>query len=141
MAELKTQKTTNSVLACINAVEHVQRRNDAKVLLKLMKAITGKKPAMWGASIVGFDSYHYKSERSTQEGDWFVIGFSPRKTALSVYVCSGFKAYPALMKKLGTYKVGVGCLYIKKMEDVDMRVLEELLRRGYADAKKMYEKK
>lgn len=136
MAELKTKQNNASVSAYINAVENDQGRNDAKTLLKLMKEITGKNPKMWGEHIVGYGSYHYKSERSTQEGDWPMTAFSPRKGAMSIYIMPGLRKYPELLKKLGKHKAGVSCLYIRRLENVVMDVLEELIRRGYEDMKK-----
>ena len=126
MAELKTQKNKASVTAFLNSVEDEKRRKDSKAVLKLMKEITGKKPEMWGTSIVGFGSYHYKYA-SGQEGDWFKVGFSPRKTALTLYIMTDLSRYASLMKKLGKYKTGKSCLYIKKLEDVDIDVLRELI--------------
>lgn len=136
MAEIKTKQNNASVSKFINAVEHETRRNDAKVILKIMKEITGKKPKMWGTSIVGFGTYHYKSERSTQEGDWPMVAFSPRKGAMSIYIMHGLKNHPKLLKKLGKYKNGVSCLYVKKLEDVDLAVLRELIKRDYEYMKK-----
>ena len=126
MAELKTKKNKASVTAFLNSVEDEKRRKDSKRVLKMMKEITGKKPEMWGASIVGFGSYDYKYA-SGQEGNWFKVGFSPRKTALTLYIMTGFSRYASLMKKLGKYKTGKSCLYIKKLEDIDMDVLRELI--------------
>jgi len=129
MAELKTKKTAASVEAFLNAVEHDKRRADGFALLEMMREITGEEAAMWGESIVGFGSYHYKYA-SGREGDWFLAGFSPRKRNLTVYIMSGFDGYEALLAKLGKHKTGVGCLYINKLEDVDVQVLRELIRRS-----------
>lgn len=126
MAELKTQKNKASVTAFLNSVEDEKRRKDSKAVLKMMKEITGEKPAMWGDSIVGFGNYHYKYE-SGREGDWFKTGFAPRKNALTLYIMTGFSRYAELMSKLGKYKTGKSCLYIKKLEDVDQDVLRELI--------------
>jgi hypothetical protein len=132
MAEIKTKKTKESVGAFIDAVDNEQRRADAKVLLKTFKEVTGERSAMWGPSIIGFGQYHYKSERSTQEGDWPRMGFSPRKANLTVYIMPGFAKYEPLLKKLGKYKKSVSCLYINKLSDVDLptlrKILEETLR-------------
>lgn len=134
--KLKTQKTTKSVSKFLNEVENEQRRKDAKVILKLMKEITKEKPTMWGPSIIGFGEYKYK-RRDGSEHTFLLTGFSPRKTALTIYIMPGYKEYPDLMKKLGTYKKGASCLYIKKLEDVDMKVLKQLITKGYKDMKKM----
>ena len=127
MAELKTQKNKASVTEFLNNVENEKRRKDSKEVLKIMKEITGEQPAMWGPSIIGFGSYHYKYA-SGQEGDWFKVGFSPRKNALTLYIMTGFGRYAELMGKLGKYKTGKSCLYINKLEDVDMDVLRELIQ-------------
>lgn len=128
MAELKTKKTKASVREFIDAIEDSQKRDDARALLKIFKDVTKKQPVMWGSSIIGFGQYHYKSERSSQEGDWPLTGFSPRKQNISIYIMPGFSKYQSLLKKLGKYKVSGGsCLYIKRLEDVDVRVLKELI--------------
>jgi hypothetical protein len=129
MAELKTKKTQASVAAFLNAIDDDQKRRDSKAVAKIMKEITGKSPKMWGTSIVGYGSYHYKYA-SGQEGDWPLTGFSPRKQALTLYIMSGFKEYKPLLKKLGKHKTGKACLYIKKLEDVDEKVLRELIKRS-----------
>lgn len=135
MAELKTKKNTASVTKFLDSVENDQRRKDAKAVLKLMKEVTGEKPAMWGAAIVGFGSCHYTYE-SGREGDWFLTGFSPRKANLTLYVMSGFAGYDGLLKKLGKHKTGKACLYIKTLEDIDMDVLRELIERSVEHMKK-----
>jgi hypothetical protein len=129
MAELKTKKTQASVAAFLNAIDDDQKRKDSKAVAKIMKEITGKSPKMWGTSIVGYGSYHYKYA-SGQKGDWPLTGFSPRKQALTLYIMSGFKEYKPLLKKLGKHKTGKACLYIKKLEDVDEKVLRELIKRS-----------
>ncbi|MFA6233622.1 MAG: DUF1801 domain-containing protein [Bacteroidota bacterium] len=136
MAELKTIATDASVEKFLAGVENEKRRDDCFTVLALMKKITGEEPIMWGPSIVGFGKYHYKSERSRQEGDWFYTGFSPRKQALTVYIMAGFTRYDELMAKLGKYKTGQSCLYINKLEDVDLKVLGELIKQGVASMKK-----
>ncbi|MDX9760191.1 MAG: DUF1801 domain-containing protein [Bacteroidota bacterium] len=135
MAEIKTKVNDASVEAFLASVENAQRREDSFVVLELMKKITKEEPKMWGTSIVGFGTYHYKYA-SGQEGDWPVAGFSPRKQALTVYLMTGFERDEDLMAKLGKYKTGVSCLYIKKLEDVDMNVLAELIKRSLAPFKK-----
>lgn len=129
MAELKTKPHHGSVEAFLESVENQRRREDAFTVLDLMKRVTGQEPVMWGGSIVGFGSYHYKYE-SGREGDWFVAGFSPRVQALTLYIMSGFSKHDELRSKLGKHTTGKSCLYIKKLDDVDMEVLEELVRRS-----------
>jgi hypothetical protein len=137
MSELKTRVNDGDVTAFLQAVPE-SKRQDGMVLLELFKKITGEEPKMWGASIVGFGQYHYKSERSRQEGDWLLTGFSPRKAAISLYVLGhGGANYSELLGKLGKHKTGVGCLYINKLADVDMSVLEELIGRAYKRMKEM----
>ncbi|MFA5935460.1 MAG: DUF1801 domain-containing protein [Patescibacteria group bacterium] len=139
MAELKTQKTKASVTAFLNSVEDEHRREDGKKLLKIFKDATGMKPVMWGTSIVGFGSYHYKSERSTQEGDWMLTGFSPRKANLTVYIMSGFKEYADLMKKVGRHKISGGsCLYINKLSDIHIPTLVTLIKKSVTEMKKRH---
>ena len=124
--ELKTKVNDASVTKFLEGVTDEQKRNDAFEMLKLMKQVTKEEPKMWGASIVGFGSYHYKGA-SGREGDWMLTGFSPRKQALTVYLNHGFDAHKDLLKKLGKYKTGMGCLYINKLDDVDRKVLKELV--------------
>jgi hypothetical protein len=126
MAENKTKPTTLSVSAFIDALTDTGRRADAKALLKLMQSAAGEKPKMWGPSIIGFGSYHYKYE-SGREGDMPVIAFSPRKGATVLYGMTGFNDAAALLAKLGKHTTGKGCLYIKKLADVDQHVLETLV--------------
>lgn len=138
MAELKTKKNSASVVAFIASVKDEAKRRDARALLKIFKAATGQQPKMWGTSIVGYGSYHYKSERSRQEGDWLMTGFSPRKTNLTIYIMPGFKNYQVLLKKLGPHKTSVGCLYLKRLSDVDTKVLAMIIKTSYKDMKKKY---
>lgn len=126
MAELKTRKNRGSVQAFLDSVENEKRRKDARVVLELMQAVTGEEPTMWGSSIVGFGSYHYRYE-SGREGDWMLTGFSPRKQALTLYMMGGFQRHDELMNKLGKYKTGKSCLYVKKLEDIDLDVLRQLV--------------
>ena len=123
MAENKTKLTKLSVTAFIDTVSDPARRADAKALVKLLQRATGEKPQMWGASIVGFGSYHYKYE-SGREGDMPVVGFSPRKSATVLYGVAGARD---LLPKLGKHTTGKGCLYIKKLGDVDQTVLEAMV--------------
>ncbi|HAW52345.1 MAG TPA: DUF1801 domain-containing protein [Flavobacteriales bacterium] len=127
MAELKTTKNKASVKEYISAIENPGRRADCLEVARIMEEITGDKGAMWGASIVGYGSYHYKYA-SGQEGDWMATGFSSRKQALTLYIMAGFKRYESLMSKLGKYKTGKSCLYIKSLDDIDRNVLKELIR-------------
>jgi len=126
MAQLKTQPTDQGVTDFINSVSHEKRREDSLKVLALMQEITGEEPIMWGSSIIGFGRYHYKYA-SGREGEWFLTGFAPRKQALTLYIMSGFSAYDELLGKLGKHSIGKACLYIKKLEDVDMDVLRELV--------------
>ena len=126
MAELKTKKNDASVEDFLNAVENPKRREDAFVVLQLMKKITQAEPNMWGPSIIGFGKYRYKYA-SGREGDWFLSGFSPRKQSLTLYIMSGFRHYDEILSRMGKYKTGKSCIYINKLEDIDMKVLEELI--------------
>lgn len=126
MAELKTKQTSASVSAFLNAVEDADRRRDCKAVAKMMRNATGVKAKMWGGSIVGFGAYHYVYP-SGQKGDWMLTGFSPRKQAITLYIMSGFQAYDALLKKLGKFRTGKSCLYIKRLADVDSDVLQTLI--------------
>jgi hypothetical protein len=136
MAELKTTVNDASVEDFINNVTDETKRQDSFALLEMFSRITSEKPKMWGSSIIGFGKYHYKSERSSQEGDWPLTGFSPRKQSLTLYFMPGFDDYRALLKDLGKHKTSVGCLYIKRLADVDMRVLEKLVKQSYLEFKK-----
>lgn len=127
--ENKTKPTGQSVEAFIAAVENGQRRQDAEQLAAMMERITGEAPKLWGASIIGFGDAHYKYE-SGREGDWFKVGFSPRKASLVLYIMPGFNEYGALMERLGKFKTGKACLYINKLADIDMAVLGELVARS-----------
>ena len=137
MAKLKTIKNEGSVEVFLNNVSDEKKREECYEVLEMMKAVTGEEPAMWGKSIVGFGSYHYKYE-SGREGDWFLTGFSPRKKNLTLYLMSGFERYKELMEKLGEYKTGKSCLYIKKLEDVDLKVLKSLISRSVKDMVEKY---
>jgi len=127
MAKLKTAPTKASVGAFLKNIDDDQRREDCETLLRIMQRITRATPVMWGPSIVGFGTYHYKYA-SGREGDWFLTGFSPRKQALTVYIMAGFQRYPALMKRLGKHSTGSSCLYVKRLEDLDLDVLKELIQ-------------
>lgn len=125
--ELKTKVNDASVTKFLNSVADEQKRNDCFEILKLMKQVTKEEPKMWGASIIGFGSYHYKG-KSGREGDWMLTGFSPRKQNLTLYLMGGFEAHTDLLNKLGKFKTSVGCLYIKSLADVDRKVLKELVQ-------------
>jgi hypothetical protein len=129
MSERKTKPTNVKVEDFLNAVEHPQRKEDGFELLRIMRDITKEKPVMWGPSIVGFGSYHYKYATG-REGDMPVTGFSPRKRSLSVYIMSVFDEYDDLLGKLGKHRVGKSCLYINKLSDVDISVLTEIIKRS-----------
>ena len=129
MAELKTKKTKASVDAFLNKVDDEQRRKDCQTVLKLMKQATGEEPKMWGAGIVGFGLYRYRYA-SGHEGEWPIIGFSPRKNDLTLYIMPGFEKFESLMAKLGKYKTGKSCLYIKKLDDVEVPVLKKLIAKS-----------
>ena len=137
MAELKTKKNKKSVSAFLKSIADDRKPKDAETLMKMMKRITKETPTMWGDSIVGFGSYHYVYD-SGREGDWFVAGFAPRKRNLTLYVMSGFKRHDPLMKKLGKYKTGMSCLYITKLDDIDMDVLEDLVKESVKHMRKAY---
>lgn len=130
MAELKTKKTNSSVDKFIESISDFDTRNDCWTLLNIMKQITKAEPQMWGESIIGFGNYHYKYE-SGREGDWFITGFSPRKQNLTLYMMTGFDDYESLLKKLGKHKTGKSCLYIHKLDDVDINMLKELISKSY----------
>lgn len=122
----KTQPTQVSVKEFLDKVEDEARRRDCDRLCELMEGVTGEPPKMWGPSIVGFGSYHYKYE-SGREGDMCLVGFSPRKRNFSIYIMAGFAGYAELMAKLGKHKTGKACLYVNKLDDVDLNVLKDLV--------------
>jgi hypothetical protein len=127
MAELKTKKTEVRVEDFVQGIADETRRKDCQTLVELMRQATGAEPKMWGPSMVGFGSYHYKYA-SGREGDWFLTGFSPRKQDLTLYIVDGFPQHADLMAKLGKHKTGKSCLYVKKLADLDLTVLAELVR-------------
>jgi hypothetical protein len=134
MSEVKTKVNNASVEKFIGAVKDEESRNDCLTLLDLMKKTTKEEPRMWGSSIVGFGTFHYKG-KSGREGDWFVTGFSPRKQNMTVYFCLGFKHLAPQLKKLGKFKTSMGCLYFKKISDIDIKVLKEMLKENKAKQK------
>ena len=137
MAENKTRLTDKSVRAFLESVENDRQREDSFALLQMMQEVTGEEPRMWGETMVGFGSYHYKYA-SGREGDSMLIGFSPRKQNLALYHMAGFDESQALLGKLGKHKTGSGCLYINKLTDVDMTVLKELVLRAVEHLRKTH---
>lgn len=137
MAENKTRETDKDVRAFLNTVENERKRKDSFTLLELMQDITGEAPRMWGDTMVGFGKYHYKYA-SGREGDAMLTGFSPRKQNFALYVLAGFDEQDALLNQLGKYKTGKSCLYINKLDDVNMDVLKELVQRCVEHMRKTY---
>lgn len=135
--EAKTKPTKASVAQYIAAIEDPVRRQDCRTLSKLMTAVTGKKAVMWGPGIVGFDSYHYKYD-SGHEGDICVLGFASRKADLTIYLVPGFTGVEALLAKLGKHRMSKACLYVKRLSDIDLGVLEKLLKASAAEVKRRY---
>ena len=133
---LKTQKNKASVKEFLDKVPDERRKKDARAVSALMEEVTGEKPAMWGASLVGFGSYHYKYA-SGQEGDWPLVGFAPRKDNLTLYIMPGFKEYSGLLEKLGKHKTGRSCLYIKSLDDVHVPTLKTLVRQSVKHMKQV----
>lgn len=131
MAELKTQKNDASVEGFLHSVENKRRREDSFVVLELMKEVTGEEPIMWGSSIIGFGSYTLKYANG-READWFVAGFSPRKQSLTLYIMDGFARYDDLLGELGKHKTGKSCLYINKLDDVNLDILKEIIAKDFA---------
>ena len=134
MSTIKTLVNDASVEDFINSVEGEVKQADAFTLLEMYKQATNEPPKMWGTSMIGFGQYHYKSDRSTQEGDWPLAAFSPRKQNLTLYIMPGLNDYSDLLEKLGKHKVSKACLYINKLGDVDLDVLQQLIQRSYDDA-------
>ena len=127
VVEIKTKETSASVEDFINSLKDEQQRKDSFTILEMMQKASGEKPKMWGSSIIGFGNVRYKSPKTGREVDWLRIGFAPRKANLSLYLVMDIKNYATTLKKLGKHKTGVGCLYINKLEDVDMKVLKEMI--------------
>src|SRR5687768_195770 len=132
MSTLKTLPNDADVEKFISSVDGDVKKSDSFTLLEMFEKITGERPKMWGTSIIGFGQYHYKSERSSQEGDWPLIGFSPRKQNLTLYIMPGFDSYQDLLKDLGKHKTSKGCLYINKLSDVDQNILKQLIKHSFA---------
>lgn len=137
MADIKTKKNNASVEEFIESLDNRRRKDDAKKLLSLYEEVLKLEPSMWGDSIIGYGQYHYKSERSRQEGDWPLAGFSPRKQSMTLYIMTGIQKYENLFEKLGKHKRSLSCLYINKLEDVDTEILKEIIKISYEDAKKL----
>lgn len=137
MSDLKTKPNQGDVKAFIDTVEPEGKREDSQELLKLMAKITGLEPKMWGPSIIGYGNYHYKY-KSGREGDWFLTGFSPRKQNMTVYLMGGFAESESLLEKLGKHKVSVGCLYFKKLADIDIEILKQLVTKSIDTLKERY---
>lgn len=137
MAELKTRKNKASVTGFINAINDSKKRADCKAIAKIMREATGSRASMWGGSIVGFGSYDYKYA-SGHQGSWPICGFSPRAQNIAVYIMPGFSQFDALMKKLGKYKTGKSCLYIKRLDDVDHEVLRDLITASVGEMHRKY---
>lgn len=136
MAELKTIVNDNDVNDFLHSIDDDKKRADSLALLEMFTQLTHEKPKMWGTSIVGFGQYHYKSERSSQEGDWMLTGFSPRKQNLTLYIMNGFDGYTDLLRQLGKHKTSKSCLYIRKLEDIDQGILEKIITHSYLAMKK-----
>ena len=127
LVEIKTKPTAVNVVDFINGIKEEQKRKDSFVLLEMMKDATGEEPVLWSNSIIGFGNKRYKSPTTGREVDWLRIGFAPRKANLSLYISVGIKEHAAALQKLGKHKTGVGCLYINKLEDIDLKVLKGMI--------------
>jgi hypothetical protein len=137
MAELKTKQTDLSVQAYLEAIDDEQRRHDCMAIIEIMRRVTKEEPKMWGAGIVGFGSYHYKYE-SGHEGDACLVGFASRKGDISLYIMSGFEGRERLLTELGKHKTGKACLYIKRLSDIQIPVLEKLVSESVALIRRRY---
>lgn len=137
MAPLKTQPTNEDVLIFLNKIDNEQRKQDCLRLLDIFKEVTSFPPRMWGDSIVGFGNYHYKY-KSGQEGDWFLTGFSSRKLNITIYIMSGFKDFTDKLEKFGNYKTSSSCLYINKLDNINIQLLKELIKESVAKMKREY---
>lgn len=137
MSDLKTKKNDASVEEFLAGIPQARRREDCRTVVEMMTKITGDEPAMWGTSIIGFGTYHYKYA-SGREGDWPITGVSPRKQSLTLYIMPGFDRYEELMGKLGKHKTGVSCLYVNKLEDIDLPTLRKLVTESVKYMRKKY---
>ena len=139
MGAIKTKATTTNIVTFLKSIEPEKKRNDSIALKKIFDGAVKEKPALWNNNMIGYGSFHYKSERSAQEGDWPLTAFSPRKQNMTVYIMSGAKKYPELLKKLGKFKISGGsCIYINNLDDVDLNVLKKLIAASVKDMKKKY---
>ncbi len=139
MPEIKTKRTDADVLEFINSFANTeQKKKDSLELIKIMQEFTGHEPKMWGPSIIGFGKYHYKSERSTQQGDWPLVGFSPRKAAISLYIYTGMKKHEHLLKDLGKFKMGKACIYINKLSDINIDAMKKIMAASIEFLKEKY---
>ncbi|WP_394168408.1 DUF1801 domain-containing protein [Saccharospirillum alexandrii] len=136
----KTQPTSTSIAEFIESLDDERRQIECNQLVELMREESGQEPVLWGPAIIGFGQYHYRYE-SGREGDFMRVGFSPRKQNLSIYIIPGFKPYQAVLERLGKHKLGKSCLYIKRLEDVDISALRELVRQSLADMNERYPEK
>ncbi|MCA0457496.1 MAG: DUF1801 domain-containing protein [Chloroflexi bacterium] len=138
MAAIKTTLNENSVEEFLNTLDDEQKRKDSFTIIELMREVSGSEPKMWGSSIIGFGTYRYKG-KSGREGDWMITGFSPRKANLTIYGIGGLEERGDLLTKLGKHTTGKGCLYIKRLSDVDMptlkKLIEEIVKHGGQNAK------
>lgn len=130
MAELKTKPNKQSVEEFLNSIEDKEKQKDAREICKMMREVSGHQPIMWGSSIIGFGTYTYKYA-SGREGEWMVMGFSPRKANLTIYIMEGYEGHQSLLDKLGPHSIGKSCLYIKRLSDIDTKVLKVLVRNSY----------
>ena len=137
MSQVKTTQNEADVSAFLDAVENPRRRADARQVLDLIQGVTGEPPKMWGTSIVGFGSFHYRYA-SGREGDWPVVGFSPRKQNLVIYIMPGFSDYGEILGKLGKFRTGKSCLYVNKLDDLNIGLLEQLVRESVEEMKRRY---
>ena len=139
MRTIKTKATKTSIDAFLKNIEPEKKRNDSIELKKVFDSAVKEKSALWNNNMIGYGSFHYKSERSSQKGDWPLTGFSPRKQNISIYIMPGVKNYPELLKKLGKFKISSGsCLYVNNLEDIDVKVLKKLIAVSVKDMKKKY---
>lgn len=137
MAELKTQRTTASADSVIEAIEDDTRREDCRALLALMRKVTGVDPEVWSSGVIGFGTFHYRSS-SGREGDWFPVGFASRKAAITVYLGLGLEHVAEPLTRLGKHTIGKGCIYIKRLSDVDLDVLEQVVADSFAHIRQTY---
>ncbi len=135
LAEIKTKQTSESVEDFINSVKEEQKRKDSFVLLEMMKKVSGEDAKMWGGSIIGFGTKRYKSPTSGREVDWFLLGFSPRKANLTLYLMINHKEHEDAIKKLGKHKTDGGCIYINKLEDIDLKILKGIMNASLKQSK------